>query len=59
MGEYVGLCIGNYEFLSCKNSFGDLLSKLPTTSSTGGLLSALIRAIITARPEGRCRKQCY
>ena len=33
--------------------------KLPTTSSTGGLLSALIRAIITARPEGRCRKQCY
>lgn len=26
MGEYVGLCIGNYEFLSCKNSFGDLLS---------------------------------
>lgn len=26
MGEIVGLCIGNYDFLSCKNSFGDLLS---------------------------------
>lgn len=26
MGEIVGLCIGNYEFLSCKNTFGDLLS---------------------------------
>lgn len=26
MGEIVGLRIGNYEFLSCKNTFGDLLS---------------------------------
>lgn len=26
MGEIVGLAIGNYEFLSCKNTFGDLLS---------------------------------
>lgn len=26
MGEVVGLCIGNYDFLSCKNTFGDLLS---------------------------------
>lgn len=26
MGEIVGLCIGNYEFLSYKNTFGDLLS---------------------------------
>ena len=26
MGEIIGLCIGNYEFLSCKNTFGDLLS---------------------------------
>ena len=26
MGEIVGLCIGNYEFLSRKNTFGDLLS---------------------------------
>lgn len=26
MGEIVGLCVGNYDFLSCKNAFGDLLS---------------------------------
>lgn len=26
MGEIVELAIGNYEFLSCKNTFGDLLS---------------------------------
>ena len=26
MGEIAGLCIGNYEFLSYKNTFGDLLS---------------------------------
>lgn len=26
MGEIVGLRIGNYNFLSCKNTFGDLLS---------------------------------
>ena len=26
MGEIVGLCIGSYEFLSHKNTFGDLLS---------------------------------
>lgn len=26
MGEIVGLCIGSYEFLSRKNTFGDLLS---------------------------------
>ena len=24
MGEIVGLCIGSYEFLSRKNTFGDL-----------------------------------
>ena len=26
MGEVVGLRIGNYDFLSYKNTFGDLLS---------------------------------
>lgn len=26
MGEIVGLCVGNYNFLSYKNTFGDLLS---------------------------------
>jgi hypothetical protein len=26
MGEIVGLCVGNYDFLSFKNTFGDLLS---------------------------------
>ena len=31
-------------------------SKLATTSSTGGLLLALQRAIVTARPKGRYRK---
>ena len=30
--------------------------KLATTSSTGGLLLALQRAIVTARPKGRYRK---
>ena len=34
-------------------------SKSATTSSTGGLLLALQRANITARPAGRCRKLCY
>ena len=31
-------------------------SKLATTSSTGGLLLALQRAIVTIRPKGRYRK---
>lgn len=31
-------------------------AKLATTSSTGGLLLALQRAIVTARPKGRYRK---
>ena len=34
-------------------------AKLATTSSTGGLLLALQRAIVTARPKGRYRKQFY
>jgi|GEM_PF-226680 len=33
-----------------------LMAKLATTSSTGGLLLALQRAIVTARPKGRYRK---
>ncbi len=33
--------------------------KSPTTSSTGGLVEALKRAIITARPKGRCHKRYY
>ena len=33
-----------------------LFSKLATTSSTGGLLLALQRAIVTIRPKGRYRK---
>ena len=32
------------------------ISKLATTSSTGGLLLALQRAIVTIRPKGRYRK---
>lgn len=32
------------------------VSKLATTSSTGGLLLALQRAIVTIRPKGRYRK---
>ena len=47
-----------------KNSYADFMiedieisiSKLATTSSTGGLLLALQRAIVTARPKGRYRK---
>ena len=34
-------------------------SKLSTTTSSGGLILALQRAITTARPEGRYRKHCY
>ena len=34
-------------------------SKLATTSSTGGLILPLQRGIVTARPEGRCRKHYY
>ena len=33
--------------------------KLSTTTSSGGLILALQRAITTARPEGRYRKHCY
>ncbi|MFQ7766800.1 MAG: hypothetical protein ACLRIL_00035 [Fusicatenibacter saccharivorans] len=33
-----------------------VFEKLATTSSTGGLLLALQRAIVTARPKGRYRK---
>lgn len=33
------------------------MSKLATTTSSGGLLSALQRAIVTARPKGRYRKR--
>ena len=35
------------------------ISKLSTTTSSGGLILALQRAITTARPEGRYRKHCY
>ena len=35
------------------------ITKLSTTTSSGGLILALLRAIDTARPEGRCRKHCY
>ena len=34
-------------------------TKLATTSSTGGLLLALQRAIVTTRPKGRYRKHFY
>ena len=34
-------------------------AKLSTTTSSGGLILALQRAITTARPEGRYRKHCY
>ncbi|MFR2713695.1 MAG: IS110 family transposase [Pilosibacter sp.] len=36
-----------------------LTAKLSTTTSSGGLILALQRAITTARPEGRYRKHCY
>lgn len=35
------------------------VSKLATTSSTGGLSFALQRAIVTARPKGQYRKHFY
>lgn len=43
-------------FLGLSMGAGALFSKLATTSSTGGLLLALQRAIVTARPKGRYRK---
>lgn len=46
-----GRTTGSYKHL-CKYT----ISKLTTTSSTGGLLLALQRAIVTARPKGRYRK---
>ena len=39
--------------------FDITISKLSTTTSSGGLILALQRAITTARPEGRYRKHCY
>ena len=35
------------------------MNKLATTTSSGGLLSALQRAIVTARPKGRYRKHLH
>ena len=46
--------VGGYEFIINSNG-----SKLSTTTSSGGLILALQRAITTARPEGRYRKHCY
>ena len=40
-------------------SYSTYISKLATTSSTGGLSLALQRAIVTARPKGRYRKHFY
>ena len=37
----------------------EAMTKLATTSSTGGLSLALQRAIVTARPKGRYRKHFY
>ena len=42
------------QYITCENAAA--LSKLATTSSTGGLLLALQRAIVTIRPKGRYRK---
>ena len=46
-----------FQFVVNTRASADLIiSKLATTSSTGGLLLALQRAIVTARPKGRYRK---
>lgn len=47
-------CSSTYEATS--TFMAENKSKLATTSSTGGLLLALQRAIVTARPKGRYRK---
>ena len=47
------------ELLSTTSVNYDDNSKLSTTTSSGGLILALQRAITTARPEGRYRKHCY
>ena len=50
---------GEQEILSQYVFTFQYVSKSPTTSSTGGLILALQRANVTARPKGRCRKHDY
>ena len=65
LGHKIFHCVIGEEFLKltvqlCCQCFivryDQCRSKLATTSSTGGLLLALQRAIVTARPKGRYRK---
>lgn len=56
-GDLIVMSMKVYEDLL--NSAAIDFAKSPTTSSTGGLVLALQRAILTARPKGRYRKHCY
>ena len=51
---YIGMSLQNHQHKP--PDLHNLCTKLATTSSTGGLLLALQRAIVTARPKGRYRK---
>ena len=53
------LTVAQDRLLNIAKRRGKNVSKLATTSSTGGLSLALQRAIITARPKGRYRKHFY
>ena len=56
----LGVCIHENDIKPITNQIYKLKdSKLATTSSTGGLILPLQRGIVTARPEGRCRKHYY
>lgn len=53
---HIASTIAELECPFCGRKTSKVHSKLATTSSTGGLLLALQRAIVTARPKGRYRK---
>ena len=58
MAEYMKTSFAS-SFFVVDMMFMSVNSKLSTTTSSGGLILALQRAITTARPEGRYRKHCY
>ena len=57
--SYMALCVLIFSLCACGEKGSENAAKLSTTTSSGGLILALQRAITTARPEGRYRKHCY
>lgn len=56
---WIGLFIIGAVFAKTSFTYRIRVFKLSTTTSSGGLILALQRAITTACPEGRYRKHCY